>query len=122
MPGEFADLFQLGAGGLRGAAFGASTRAFPLQRHLGRNKSLHGVSHVGQPRSAAQLAVGKDIQPDGALLFERGQDGAIFNAAQFFQGDLTGGVGGAGFEQLRRTQQATHLFGAKTVRHLGLID
>ena len=76
MPGELADLSQLGARRLRGAALDASARPLPLERDLFGNKSLHGIGHIGKPGAAAQLTIGKDVEPDASLLRERGQDRA----------------------------------------------
>ena len=103
MPGKLADLPQLGARRLRGAALGASARAFPFERHLFGNESLHGIRHVGEPGAAAHFTIRKHIQTNGPLLLERGQDRLVFAAAQLFQRNLSRGVRGSGRQQFGRT-------------------
>ena len=120
MPGEFPRLSQLRSGSLGGAAFGATARTFPFQRYFFGNKALHRVGHVGEPGAAAHLAVRKDVQPDGSLFFERGQNSLIFAAAQLIQWDLSRRMLRSGCKQLGRAQQTAHLFGAETCNHLGL--
>ena len=90
---------------------------FHSKRHLFGDESLHGIRHVGEPGAAAHFAVRKDVETDGALLFERGQDGAILLRPQFLDRNLSRGVRGPGCQQFGRTQETADLFGAKTIGH-----
>ena len=69
---------------------------FHSQVYLGRDETFHGVGHVGEPGASAHFAVGVDVEADGALAAEGGQDGAVFDGAEFLLGDFSFGVGGAG--------------------------
>ena len=112
MAGHFAELSQLRADDVGGAALRAAARAFPFEVHLGGDEAFDRVGHVGEPGAAAHFAVGVDVEADGALLAERGEDGAVFDGAQFLFGDFAFGVGGASGQQLRGTQQAADVLGA----------
>ncbi len=116
-PVSFANFPQLGAHRLRGAAFGAASRPFPLQRDLLGDEAVDCVGHVGEPGAAAHLAIGKNVNPDLALAGQSGTDRIVLGAAKLFNRNLPGGAARSGFQQLGRPQQAAHLFGAETWDH-----
>jgi len=82
-----------------------------------RYETIHGIGHIGEPRAAAHLAIGADLDSDLMLLFESGEDGSIFYATKLIEREPTFGVRSASFEQFGRAQQAADLFGTKPIGH-----
>src|SRR3984957_20611602 len=96
MPGELTHLAELCAGSLGSAALCATTGTLPFQRDFLGKESLHGIRHVGEPGTAAQLAIRKHVQPDGPLLLERRQNRLVFLLTQLIQWYLSRGLRGSG--------------------------
>ena len=103
---------QFRASDIGGAAFGAAARPLPVELHVVRHESFDGVGHVREPGAAAELAVGKNVDAELTLLFERSGDGAVFLFPKVFERELSLSVRRASFQEFRRTQQASDLFGA----------
>ena len=109
---------------------GESEPAVDLQRvslglHAGKLDAVIGeveadtvetAEEVEVPPGAAELAVGRHLEPDLLLFFDDPLDLAIFDRAQGIGGDLVALATRAGVLHRRRTQQAADVVGAERRR------
>ena len=112
--GELPHLAQLAARRARGADFDAAPRPLPFERDRIGHEPVDRVGHVGEPRATPHLAVAQNVQADLALPAQRLGNRAILERPQLFDCGPAFIDRRSHVEKLRRTQQASNLFG--TVR------
>src|SRR5262249_7107098 len=88
----------------------AAAWSLPFQRHSLRDETFYGFGHVREPAGAPQLSIGEDVDSDLALFVEGVGDRAVLLFTQVIDGKIPFGVGGAGLQQFRGTQQTSDLF------------
>jgi hypothetical protein len=77
------------------------------------DETLDGVGHVGDPGLAAELTVGKDLEPDLSLAVQRLEDGGVFLLGQGGLRDLAAGLRIARTEESGGPEQAADVVGAE---------
>jgi hypothetical protein len=78
--------------------------------HLDTRQAL---VEIELPPGSAELAIGRELQPDLLLLFDDRLDLAVLDRFQFSRADLALGVPGARLLQRRGPQQAADVVGAE---------
>ena len=118
--GQLPGLVQRRAGDARGRGLGRAVGSLPFEQDAVLGESIDGVGHVGQPRSAPQLAVAQDVEADLTLPAQGIGDGEILERPQLRLGNPALRERRPRLEQLRRTKQAPDLFGAISFVHFAI--
>jgi hypothetical protein len=78
-----------------------------------RDETLDGVGHVGDPGLAAELTIGKDLEPDLFLAVQCIADGDVFLLGQGGLRELAAGLRLARTEESGGPEQAADVVGAE---------